>query len=417
MIVLMAIGMVAVIACVALVIDGGNAWAQRRIVQNGSDAIAQAGGIVLAQRFAGVTAPPSGWDAEVDAKIHSIATANKIDIGGAYYTDICGIPLQADGSKSLNPDGSEDLAHALPVGTGALPGGTATTPDCPNLQVGPVAGVMVFGTKTFATYLSGVLGLNTFTATTRATAVTGYLQGVCDATLGNGCAVLPVTVPVNVITCDGHHDPLDTGTPWVLNQVYVVPLCTSGPGNVGWIDWDGGGGGVPELEDSILHPNNPPIDLPSWQEVPETGDINSGQVEDALRTYDGQVVMIPQFDHTCDAGHHGTPNSTIPTINTAPNYGCPAGGIDSGHGTNLWYRMPSFAYFQLCGTTVSACTTGSYAHGAYVQGDNRPICDTGNGATGCLVGRFVEILGSGTVGPGVGGGTTSTKAGGIQLIR
>ena len=52
-----------------------------------------------------------------------------------------------------------------------------------------------------------------------------------------------------------------------------------------------------------------------------------------------------------------------------------------------------------------------------MNGNNRPECDTGNGATSCLAGRFVEILGSGTVGPGVGGGTTSTKAIGIQLIQ
>jgi hypothetical protein len=56
-------------------------------------------------------------------------------------------------------------------------------------------------------------------------------------------------------------------------------------------------------------------------------------------------------------------------------------------------------------------------HGAYVNGNNRPLCDTGSGATSCLVGRFVEIIGSGTVGPGVGGGVAGNKAIGVQLIR
>jgi hypothetical protein len=415
-IVMMAGGMVAVILVVALIVDGGNAWAQRRIVQNGSDAMAQSGAIVLARRFAGATAPVGGWDAEVNAKVQASATANGILNATAYYTDICGLLLKPDGSKALNPDGTEDLAHAAQVGSGALPGGSATTPDCPTASVGPVAGVMVIGAKNFKTYLTGVIGMNSLDATARATAVTGYLQGNCTATGGTSCAVLPVTVPVNIVSCDGSNNPINTGTAWVLGPVYKVPLCQNGPGNVGWLDWTPPGGGTSELIGSIQSPNNPAINLPSWQYVTETGNVNSAGVETALRAYDGQVVLIPQFDQTCGPGPHGTPDSTVPAINTPPNYGCPAGAL-GGNGAQQWYRLPSFAYFQFCISTDSACVAIGATHGAYVNGNNRPVCDTGNGATSCLVGRFVEILGTGTVGPGVGGGTTSTKAIGIQLIQ
>ena len=44
------------------------------------------------------------------------------------------------------------------------------------------------------------------------------------------------------------------------------------------------------------------------------------------------------------------------------------------------------------------------------------ICDQGNGQTGCLVGKLVHILSTGTVGPGSGSGT-GTKALGVQLIK
>jgi hypothetical protein len=415
-IVLMAGGMVAVILMIALVVDGGNAWAQRRIVQNGSDAMAQAGAIVMAQRFAGVTAPGLGWDAEVDAKIQASALANGITKLAAYYTDICGIPLKLDGSAALHVDGTEDLASAAQVGSG-LPGGSATTPDCPAATVGPVAGVMVIGTKNFRTYLTGVIGLTDLDASTRATAVTGYLQGACTATGGSSCAVLPVTIPVNVVQCDGSNNPVNTGTPWVLNQLYKVPLCQNGPGNVGWLDWTPPGGGTSELIGSIQTPNNPAINLPSWQYVTETGNVNSAGVENALRAYDGMVVLIPQFDQTCGPHPGVTPNSTVPAINTPPNYGCPAGYL-GGNGNNQWYRMPSFAYFMLCSSADADCVAAGVTHGAYVNGNNRPECEVGgNGSTSCLAGKFVEILGSGTVGPGVGGGTTSTKAIGIQLIH
>ena len=147
-------------------------------------------------------------------------------------------------------------------------------------------------------------------ATARATAVTGYLQGTCTAAQGNACALLPVTVPVNIVTCDGSNSPVNTGVPWVLGPVYKVPLCQNGPGNVGWIDWTPPGGGTSELIGSIQTPNNPAIDLPSWNYVTETGNVNSAGVETALRAYDGEVVLIPQFDQTCgpgprrDAGQH-----------------------------------------------------------------------------------------------------------------
>ncbi len=106
------------------------------------------------------------------------------------------------------------------------------------------------------------------------------------------------------------------------------------------------------------------------------------------------------------------PVSTEPDISTAPSYGCPnpPGG---GNGQNIWYRMPSFAYFELCDPAGPDC---GGREGAYIQGSNAAECDTGNGSTSCLVGKFVDILSTGTVGPGSGSGTGS-KALGVQLIR
>ena len=83
-------------------------------------------------------------------------------------------------------------------------------------------------------------------------------------------------------------------------------------------------------------------------------------------------------------------------------------------GSNQWYRFPSFASFLLCDPANPAC---GGLHGSYTQGNNRPICDTGNGATGCLVGAFVDFISTGTVTAGSGGGTGGTKNVGVQLIR
>ena len=149
-----------------------------------------------------------------------------------------------------------------------------------------------------------------------------------------------------------------------------------------------------------------------------TGNTNGGggacgmTIEEAIRLYEGQTVLVPQFDLTCNPAHHGEPNSAVPAVITAPNYGCPAGDL-GGNGTNQWYRMPSFAFLQLCSPTLAGC---GGLHAAYISGNNSATCDTGNGATSCLVAKFVHIMASGTVGAGVGSGTGS-KAVGVQLIK
>jgi len=414
------------IGLLALIIDGGNIVTQQRMVQTGSDSTAEAGAVVLATRLAGAVTPAAGWDGEVAAKVAQSAAANNMTVQAAYYTDICGIPLQANGAAALNADGTENLAVALQVGTGALPGGSATTPDCPSMRVGPVAGVMVIGHKNVGAYVARAIGIPTFDVTTRATAVSGYLQGTCGSSQGEWCAVLPVTIPVNTVTCDGSNEVVPGSDPWPWNVVLTVPLCKSNPGNVGWLDWDPPAGGTSELVCSIVNPDNPAITLPSWQYVAATGNTNGGGpctdddtgitysgVEDGIRKYNGGVVLIPQFDMTCRTqGNQPDPVSTEPTVKTPPNYGCPntPGG---GNGQNIWYRMPSFAYFWLCDPSAPEC---SGREGAYIQGSNAAVCDTGNGSTSCLVGKFVDILGTGTVGPGSGSGTGS-KALGVQLIK
>jgi hypothetical protein len=412
--VLMVGGLAAVLAIVALIIDGGNAWANQRIVQNGSDASAEAGAVVMASRMAGATVPSGGWDAMVNAKVLANAAANRITVSAAYYTDICGIPLRSNGAAALNADGTEDLSTAAQVGFG-IPSSVATTVDCPSLNVGPPAGVLVFGEKNIGTYLAGVLGVTSLRVTNRATAVAGYLQGYCDSSQGQACALLPVAIPVNILTCDGSNNPINTQIPWLLGPVYKVPLCQNGPGNVGWLDWTPKAGGTSELIDAILNPSNPAINLPSWQYVAETGNVNSQGVEDAIRTWDGKVVLIPMFDLTC-SGQSGDPDNTLPAVITPNNFGCAAGDV-GGNGSNQWYRMPSFAYFLLCDSSDNDCLDVGASHGAYVNGQDGAVCDTGNGATSCLVGRFVKILSSGTVGPGVGGGGGDNKAIGVQLIK
>jgi Putative Flp pilus-assembly TadE/G-like len=416
-IVLMVGGMIAVITMVALIVDGGNAIANQRIVQNGSDAAAEAGAVVMAQRFAGATAPSVGWDQAVLDAINSTAAANGIAVSAAYYTDICGIPLQPDGTKALNDDGSYKFSVADRVGTG-IPSTVNGTPNCPNLTVGPPAGVLVKVEKTVNTYLARVAGINTIAVGAQSTAASGYLQEACSADQGATCALLPLAITTDVITCTGQgHSMVDSGNQWVADgtTVYVIPICGDSAGNVGWLDWNPPNGGTAELITSISKPNNPAVTLPSWQQAAQPGNGQPPGLEAAIRFYDGKIVLVPQFDHYCATG--STPVSALPTINDASrNYGCSVPVDGSGGGANTWYRMPSFAHLQLCWSEDPACQAKGAQFGAYINGnDGAGIC--GTGPTSCLVGKFMSIVSTGTIGAGFGGGSNNSKAVGVQLIK
>ena len=386
-----ALAMVAIVAGMGLVIDGGNAFAQQRITQAGNDAAAEGGATVINQHDVNpALVPPAGtWDAQVAFAISTNAGYNGVIVDVSYYTDICGTLLRPDGTRATS---TADAAVVGASATGALPTNNGTDPDCPSGVVGPVAGVRVHAHRDFETFVSRVVSITSMTSSTNATAVSGLLQGTCSA--ATGCVVLPVTAPVTVVTCDGSNNPVGTSTPWPKNVRVIVPLCKNGPGNVGWLDWTPKGGGASELENSILHPDNPPIDLPSWQYVTATGNINSKPIDDALNTYIGQTVLFPLFDLTCGS------DPVFANVKVAPNYGCSDIG---GNGSNQWYRFPVFSSFIL--------------EHAWVNGVHKAECDTGNGATSCLIGVFVDFQTSGTVGPGIGGGTTDSGVRGVQLIK
>ena len=415
--VVMIIAMVAMIGMMGLVIDGGYLWAQQRIVQNATDSSSEAGAIVMASRLAGASVPAGGWDAEVNAKVLATAAANGLTVSAAYYTDICGIPLKPNGTAALTGVGGYDFAVAAQVGSGALPADLGTTPDCPSLTVGPPAGVLVLGHKNVDTYFARVMGITTVPITTTATAVSGWLQGFCDSSNGAACSLIPLAIPTSPLSCGGSGEveaaPAYLGTAWQSGPTYAVPLCKSGPGNVGWVDWSPTAGGISELIAAIYNPSNPAIDLPSWHFVSQTGNTNSGGVEDAINSYNGQVVLVPMFDVTCkvtpDFANVAIPNS----------YGCSDLG---GTGQNDWYRFPSFAAFRLCGGG-NACTIGSrtYTQGAYMTGNVSDFCNSQGtqnwGGGGCLVGQFVNIIKAGTVGANGGGGTSPSKVVGVQLVK
>ncbi|HET6732746.1 pilus assembly protein TadG-related protein [Mycobacterium sp.] len=385
--VIVALGLIGIIAMVGLVVDGGYAWSQQRVTQNAADSVAEAGAIVLMENVAGTV--PTKTDADVLAAVNRAATNNGFGAPVAYYTDFNGNLLDATGAVTADP------ATAALVGSGAIPTGAK--------------GVKANAKQTVNTFLMPVIGIPTLDIEATATARAGFRESVCEAEAG--CIVLPVTVPTTVIGCDGSNN-LDqiedaSGNPVLFvapSEYQTVPLCKNSPGNVGWLDWTPTAGGTSELVDAILTPSNPRLEWPQWYYITSTGNVNSAPVENALRTYDGDLVSIPMFDATCDEQPTG-PFTTD----------CPIGHL-GGNGSNQWYHLASMAGFRFCSSAIAECAALGLDHGAYINGSNKIPCDTGNGGTSCLAGRFEVISDKGEVSEappptGTPGSVT------IQLIR
>lgn len=342
-IVILAVSMAVILAATAVAVDGGNAMAHQRGTQNATDAAALAGAVVIAQKFSGA----SKSDADVLSAMTSAFANNSSTMDAAYYVDF-----------SHNRVGG--VGHG-----GAIP----SSAD----------GIEANGLRSFSTFLASMIGQPTWTAGATATALAGSWQGGCDAS--QGCGLLPVTFSIPIITCDGTNQPLRPGGEWTVigapsqatsANESIVPLCTTGPGGVGWIDMPGCTG---NLSDQIWPPCNTGFNLPKWIQT-NAGNMNN--VDNVINTnYAGSIALIPMFDATC---------------RDIPATGLPEDCTDPGNGTNLYYHVTQVAQFLL--------------DRAYIQGSNHPECNEGpgtplvggNGSTSCFKGWFVNSMITGQVG-------------------
>ena len=365
-IVIAALALVAIIAGVSLVIEGGNAYAQQRVVQNASDAGANGGAAVLAERLGGAIRT----DSDVENAITALANDNQLDSFTAYYTTVTGQLLNVAGGVVTAP------ADAAPVGGGTIPPGAQ--------------GVMVGGSRNFGTTFARVIGIDQFTASADAISVTGALTGGL---------FLPVIFPVSMQNCDG------TGTlisnldaPWRLSnpgaepgdhpigQEFLVPLCKTGGGSFMILDLDPSKNCYEEvLDPTEIQFNEFPVDVPT-----DVGNDCAKKVENAITDggLQGKVVLIPICDAECST--EGGAGGTYHIIRIAAFY------------------LDYLSYDN--NPNNSACKLiQSPTYGTSLEN----IVD-GNGSSSCIAGWFVRYITSGPVGTGT---INNGEAIGIQLIR
>ena len=382
--VIVAMALIALIAMVGLVIDGGYAWGRQRITQNGADAIAKAGSIVILEWLD--ERPRTIGD--VGCAVELAEAENEVDIERAVFTDHTGQPI---------------------VPEVAVPDCDTTGPIPPTAQ-----GVRAETSQTFDTFLMSVIGFPRLTATANATAIVGPITGS-----GVG---LPVTFPQTMELCDesgdihtirdwneadfdgtglndGEWTPyeiLPVGSTLESGNLAIIPLCTTAPGSVGWLDF-----GCGNLADQITDPCDIFVNIPGWVET-HTGNINCCEGE--LGTYHGDEPGVYEEDGVDDDDDvdvpvklpiHTTTCEDAPTPEAFDSDGdgdadtltpCPGGQWD-GQGNNLDYGVPFWVAFVL--------------DEAHVQGaDNEceelpgaPQLVEPDGLIGCLKGWFIERIG------------------------
>ena len=363
--VIVAGGLVVIVAMVGLVIDGGEAWTRQRDTQNGADAVSKAGTVVVQHYLAEVDTPaPNDYD--VGCAVADAADANGVAVESAEYVDFQGEPLApgvAVGSCTT------DFGVGIPAGA---------------------QGVKARTSETFDTLLMSVIGVQQLTTVADAIAVVGALEGLPGG-------ALPVTFPETLQLCDRVNPAIYTihsnnGPPWEPYEIIdeadagssneaIVPLCDIAPGSVGWLDWDCG----QNLSDAITDPCDLFIPIPAWVHT-QTGNVNA--LEDELNSYTGgptgvgvpepedAVLALPIHNFTCD--------QDIPDPN--PPSDCPSFSTWSGNGNNLYYHIPYWVGFKL----DVAYTQGGDVECGQAPGAPLLLNPDPPGKVGCLKGWFVD---------------------------
>jgi hypothetical protein len=202
---LLAIALAALVAGVAVVVDGGYAFAQRRVSQNAADFAAMAGTRIVGQKR--VKQPVTAGD--VAAAIDAALAANDATLVDATYVD------------------EEGVALGSVVGATTIPG--------------TAFGVVVEARTSWQPFLLGLLGITTWEAGAEATAKTP------GEALGGG--VMPVGIE------DSQYEELEDCPLTDLNECIDQNL-TSGdlniPGGFGWLKFGlQGNGGKCDWESSL----------------------------------------------------------------------------------------------------------------------------------------------------------------------
>ncbi len=261
--VIVAGGLLALLVFLGLVIDGGNAFLNRRDAQNTADIASLAGTRLIATFYTEPTQPNRTRSA-VYQEIDRSVTVNGCTPSGSTP---CTWEAWFVGPGAGGP---VDLAAVSNVSS-ALPANTL--------------GVRVAVNRRPGTFLARLANIQTWDVNTEATAL-AETPGRAP-----GGILLPIALK------DGAFD---------AGQVYDLTDGKDAPGGFGWLSWTGSNS-AGALATSICTPNNPSFTLPTTFPA-DPGKSNKNDVRSCLDRWiaSGQTVLVPIYGTISGNGNNAT---------------------------------------------------------------------------------------------------------------
>jgi hypothetical protein len=342
--VIIALGMVAFVAILALVLDGANAYAAKRQAQNAADAGALAGASYMCKYR-------DADGGEEEAKTYAVKNGSGDPLAYADLssgTVVVTATVQRDtffagvlGFDLVTPRAVAEAQCRPPIGIGVLP----VAWSCRNNVIAgeELPGIdceQVFGPCDDLSCIYIVMDSNKLTE-----------DVWCDELLDdNGNGVIdpeeysiisdpPPGSKISVIDCD-------------IDDDGVNELKTGGDRS--WLDLDGGGNGANQLKDWLSGGYSTPIDIHTW--LPQASGNKVGVYNDNYKLCTsnkdepgcivGEDVILPVFDKYCN----GTPTIYPLTYEQETRTYCEAGTYDHmdliDNGSNN-YHVISFSTFHV----------------------------------------------------------------------
>ncbi|MCC7163176.1 MAG: VWA domain-containing protein [Anaerolineae bacterium] len=287
-VVIIALGLVALLAFMALAVDGGNVYAQRRQVQNAVDAAASAGSERL------VRPNPSDSSRATNKQVLDVVKKYLRDNGvdpDATTANLSVRYVTRDTSNSTHIDSAEITSYGSNL---------AAPLKIPAVTGDPVVGVHVNVDKEFTSFFASVIGIHTLSVgalgrSFGAPILTNPTPG--PPTTGACCAdeLFPIVINQDMfqdLDGDGNLDVrFEEGAP---TDQFTIWLRDSGPPNFRFVHWKGQSANSSTLQSNM----NTVANSGTWyvEEWLSVSTATMGQVVSTFQNKQGQTFTVPVYD-------------------------------------------------------------------------------------------------------------------------
>jgi hypothetical protein len=413
------LGFFAFVALLALVLDGGNAYAAKRQAQNAADAGALAGATYMckykdedggrntAEDYAvknGAVDPPQVYVSLSSGTVEVTATVQR----DTFFAGLIGYP-------QVTPRAVAKAACKTPVGMGVLPvawacratveGGKGLPGvDCAQKTIDDCTGEPYDKNDLGCTYIL----MDSVKVQDKKGGKKGCDPEETDPSKKDYCCDPEETDPTQPdycyeqkdLVCSAHLLDPGTGkcttvypntTDCDLDDDCIDELMTGGARS--WLDLNGGGGGANELTNWIENGFPDPIPPHKW--IPEESGVATSIFHTAAAAVVGKDVVLPVFNKFCEDYPNILEPATAPGFNDETRsqctYSLPPDNLSIARNNYFNFHIITFAEFHV--TCVQTAHNKVTAETGYVFDNPQKDCN-GHHLAACLVKNKGKCVGS-----------------------